>query len=59
MPTTTLAGHAVDVTEDGFLKDPSQWSEELADVLAKQIGIALSDAHWVAIRFARKDYEAT
>lgn len=59
MPATTLAGHTVDVTEEGFLTDPDQWSEDLASVLASQIGLTLSDAHWVAIRFARRDFEAT
>lgn len=59
MPATTLAGHAVDVTEEGFLTDPSQWSEDLASVLAGQIGLTLSDDHWAAIRFARKDFGAT
>ena len=59
MPATTIAGHTVDVNEEGFLTDPSQWSDELASVLAGQIGLTLTDAHWVAIRFARKDFEAT
>ena len=59
MPTTTLAGHTVDVNEEGFLIDPADWSDDLAAVLAAQIGLTLDDAHWDAIRFARKDFEAT
>lgn len=59
MPTTTLAGHTVEVTDDGFLTDPSQWSDDLAEVLASQIGLTLTEDHWTAIRFARKDFEAT
>ena len=25
MPTTTIAGHQVEVNDEGFLTDPSQW----------------------------------
>jgi tRNA 2-thiouridine synthesizing protein E len=56
MPTTTLDGHQVRVDDEGFLADPGEWSEELAPVLAAQIGITLTDEHWNAIRFLRDDY---
>jgi tRNA 2-thiouridine synthesizing protein E len=56
MSTTTLAGHQFSVDDEGFLTDPAQWSAELADVLAAQIGITLTDAHWEAIRFLRRDF---
>ncbi len=58
MPTTTIAGHQVEVNEEGFLTQPSQWTEELGAALAGLIGIELTDAHWKVIRFLRKDYEA-
>jgi len=56
MPVTTLDGHQVHVNDEGFLTDPSEWSEELAVTLAAQIGLQLTDAHWKAIRFLRADY---
>jgi TusE/DsrC/DsvC family sulfur relay protein len=56
MTTTTLDGHTVHVNEEGFLTDPSEWDEQLAKSLAAQIGLDLTDAHWEAIRFLRKDY---
>jgi tRNA 2-thiouridine synthesizing protein E len=55
MPTTTLAGHQIRVDDEGFLAEPGEWTEELAPVLAEQIGITLTDAHWEAIRFLRND----
>ena len=58
MTTTTIAGHALDVNEEGFLTDPSQWTEDLAPELAKLIGLELTDAHWALIRFLREDYTA-
>ncbi len=59
MTTTTLAGRELHVNEEGFLTDPTQWDEELADVLAGRIGITLTDRHWKAIRFLRSDHAMT
>ncbi|MFN8097858.1 MAG: TusE/DsrC/DsvC family sulfur relay protein [Dermatophilaceae bacterium] len=57
MPTTTIAGHEVEVNEEGFLTQPDQWSEDLAPELARLIGLdPLTDAHWTLIRFLRDDY---
>jgi TusE/DsrC/DsvC family sulfur relay protein len=57
MPTTTIDGHTIHVNDEGFMTDPSEWSEPLAASLATQIGLVLTDEHWQAIRFLRKDYE--
>jgi tRNA 2-thiouridine synthesizing protein E len=57
MPVTTLDGHQIHVNEEGFLTDPAEWDDDLAKVLAAQIGITLTDEHWNAIRFLRKDFE--
>ena len=58
MPVTTLSGRQIDVNDEGFLTDPTQWDEELGKVLAEQIGLTLTDEHWQAINFLRKDFEA-
>jgi TusE/DsrC/DsvC family sulfur relay protein len=57
MPVTTLDGHQVHVNDEGFLTDPAEWDEDLATVLAAQIGITLTGQHWSAIRFLRKDFQ--
>ena len=57
MPVTTLNGQEIHVNEEGFLTDPKEWDESLATALAAQIGITLTDEHWTAIRFLRKDFE--
>jgi tRNA 2-thiouridine synthesizing protein E len=56
MTTTTINGHTVQVNEEGFLTDPSEWDEQLGAALAAQIGIVLTDEHWKAIHFLREDY---
>ena len=58
MPTQTIAGREVSVDDEGFMTDPGQWSEDVAEVLARQIAIdTLTDDHWKVIRFLRDDFE--
>ena len=59
MPTTVIAGHEIQVNDEGFLTDPTQWSEDLATNLAALIGQPLTDAHWTLIRFLRADHKVT
>jgi TusE/DsrC/DsvC family sulfur relay protein len=56
MPVTTIDGHVVHVEDEGFLTEYEEWDDELASVLAAQIGVELGDAHWKVIRFLREDY---
>ena len=59
MTVDTIAGTPVDVNEEGFLTDPSQWTEAIATELARREGIdPMSDRHWVVVRFMRSEYEA-
>ncbi len=57
MPVTTLNGREIQVNEEGFLTDPTEWDDDLATALAAQIGVTLTDGHWTVIRFLRKDFE--
>ncbi|MEU7872087.1 TusE/DsrC/DsvC family sulfur relay protein [Dactylosporangium sp. NPDC049140] len=56
MPVTTVAGRSVHVDPEGFLTVFDEWDSELAERLASQIGINLTEAHWKAISFLREDY---
>ncbi len=45
--------------EDGFLKDPECWNEDIARGIAKHDGTAyLTDQHWCVIRTLREHYFA-
>jgi dissimilatory sulfite reductase related protein len=58
MTTATVAGRVVELNDEGFLVDPSEWTEDMASELAAREGIeALTDRHWVVIRFMRKEYD--
>jgi TusE/DsrC/DsvC family sulfur relay protein len=59
MPVTTLNGQQIHVNEEGFLTDPTEWDDALGSALAAQIGIEMTDEHWAAIRFLRKDFQET
>ena len=60
MTTDTIAGTAVQLNDEGFLVDPSQWTEEMAVELAGREDIdPLTDRHWQVIRFMRQQYEDT
>lgn len=45
------------VDEEGYLVDPADWSEKVAEALATREGIVLTDAHWAVIRFMRQYYD--
>lgn len=57
MATKTIAGVSVDVNEEGYLNDPSQWTREIAAVIAKEENIELTDKHYEVLEFLRKEYE--
>ncbi len=58
MAEKVIAGYSVDVTEEGYLTDRSQWNKEIAVELAKEVGIEeLTEDHWKVIDFLQKDFE--
>jgi tRNA 2-thiouridine synthesizing protein E len=58
MTDVMVSGREIHVNEEGFMTDPTQWDQDIAEVLASNIGIELTDAHWTAIEFAREDQAA-
>ena len=44
----------VNVSEDGYLEDMSQWNEEIAHEIASEIGIELTDKHFEVINYLRE-----
>jgi dissimilatory sulfite reductase related protein len=60
MNSIEFDGKTILLNEEGFLEDPSLWSEDLALHLAKvEEGLeGLSEEHWAVIRFIRTHFEA-
>jgi TusE/DsrC/DsvC family sulfur relay protein len=60
MTMTLIADAPVDVDPDGFMTNPEQWNDQIADAIAHENGIPeLTDRHWLVVRFMRERYLAT
>jgi tRNA 2-thiouridine synthesizing protein E len=60
MATQTIAGITVQVNDEGFMTNPSEWSKEIAVEIAKTEGISeLTADHWKVIDFCRKSATAS
>ncbi|MCK5693020.1 MAG: TusE/DsrC/DsvC family sulfur relay protein [Bacteroidales bacterium] len=53
MATKTYAGQTVEVNDEGYMADPSQWNKEIATEMAKEEGIELTDKHFEVLDFLR------
>jgi tRNA 2-thiouridine synthesizing protein E len=56
MAVTTIAGHEVNVDDEGFMTEYDEWDEEVGTALAAQIGIEMTEDHWRVIKFLREDF---
>ncbi|MGQ4379760.1 TusE/DsrC/DsvC family sulfur relay protein [Streptomyces sp. SAS_267] len=57
MPTAIYGETSVPVDDEGFFTDPAQWTEPMAEQIAREAGIeTLTDRHWTVIRFMRTQY---
>jgi TusE/DsrC/DsvC family sulfur relay protein len=54
MAVKTIAGVQVNLTEEGYLEDMNQWSEEIAKEIAKEIGIELTPKHFEVLNYLRE-----
>ncbi len=57
MATKTYAGKTVEVNDEGYMTDASQWSKEIAAEMAKEEGIELTDKHYEVLEFLRNANE--
>ena len=55
MATRTIAGKTVQVNDEGFMTNLTEWTKEIAVEIATEEGIAerSTDAHWKVIDFSR------
>jgi dissimilatory sulfite reductase related protein len=60
MTTMTIVDTPVEVDGEGFLQRPEQWTEPMAEEIARSAGIEqLTDRHWQVVRFMRDRYLTT
>ena len=53
MAQKTIAGQSIELNEEGYMVDASQWTKEIAAELAKEEGIELTDKHYEVLEFLR------
>lgn len=50
-------GAVVEADEEGYIQDISLWTRELADLIAQDEDIEMTDDHWEVVNFLRNYYE--
>ena len=56
MPVVELSGKNVEITDEGFLTDSAQWTPDVGEAIASQVGVdSLTAEHWKVITFCRED----
>ena len=53
MTQITIAGKNLEVTDEGYLTDSSAWNKDIANEIAKEEGIELTDEHFKILEFIR------
>lgn len=54
MAQKVIAGISVDVNDEGYMTDRSQWTKDIAREVAKEEGIELTDKHYILLEFLRE-----
>ncbi len=52
-----IGNKTIDVNDQGYLTDFSQWDKEVATELAKEKGIDLTDKHWEVIEYLQEKHK--
>jgi len=55
--TIEVNGQTFETDEEGYLANREDWSEDVANEMARQDNCELSDAHWEVINFLREYYD--
>jgi dissimilatory sulfite reductase related protein len=56
MAIKKIFGKDVNVTDDGYMTDATQWTKEMAVEIAREEGIALTDKHYKILNFLREKH---
>ena len=56
--STAVDHQQVEIDAEGYLINPDDWNETIAEQLATGEGVTLSNEHWQVLRFMRDYYDA-
>lgn len=54
-----INGETIEVDNEGYLLEPTEWNLSVAGVLAKELAIEMTDDHWFVVNYVRNHYEQT
>jgi tRNA 2-thiouridine synthesizing protein E len=57
MSQKQIAGVTLDVDDEGYLTNHSQWTRDIAEALAQEEGITLTESHWKVLEFIDRDFQ--
>ncbi|HET9004905.1 MAG TPA: TusE/DsrC/DsvC family sulfur relay protein [Gemmatimonadaceae bacterium] len=58
--TTMIGNVALDTDAEGFLQKPEQWTPEIGEEIAREVGVGpLGERHWTVIHFMRDRFLTT
>ncbi len=58
MTEREIAGHTIEVNEEGYCINPEQWNPAIARVLASELKIHLSERHFEVLKMLREKHAA-
>ena len=53
-----IANKEIEVNEEGYLLDFSQWDREVGQALAEEQNISMTDKHWEVIQYLQDKHHA-
>jgi len=52
-----LVGNTIDVNEEGFMTDFTQWNTQIGEALAAENDISMTPKHWEVITYIQTEYK--
>lgn len=53
----SIAGVPIQVNEEGYLTDFTQWNKEVGTALAQEVQIDMSPRHWEVIEYLQREFK--
>jgi tRNA 2-thiouridine synthesizing protein E len=52
-----VGGKSIETDEEGYLSNRDDWSQDVAEAIAKAENLDMSENHWEVVNFLREYYE--
>ena len=52
-----IAGNTIEVNEEGYMTNFSQWNKEIGDALAQEANIVLIPRHWEVVNYLQDEFK--